>query len=283
MRRLFLPAIFFVIAISGFSQDHLNVMSFNIRLTLPQDSLNNWPYRKDKVTSQILFHDAHILGVQEALPGQMTDLQQGLKTYKPVGESREGGYSKGELSAIFVDTTRLKVLDSATFWLSENPTVIGVKGWDAALPRVVTWVKLRDKKTRKTFYFFNTHFDHIGKVARRESARLLRSKVSEIAGNSPVIITGDFNATPVDEPIQLLTDMAHPDRFTDARHISQTPHYGPTWTFNGFRKAPTSGNLLDYIFVRNNVSVLKHAYLSQTWDSRFASDHFAVFARVAIK
>lgn len=265
------------------AQDYLNVMSFNIRLQLASDSMNNWPYRKDKVIGQVLFHDAHIVGVQEALPIQMKDMQEGLKRFKYVGVSRDGGLDKGEFSAIFYDTTRLTVLQSATFWLSENPLEVGAKGWDANFPRIVTWAAFKDRKTRKRFFYFNTHFDHMGKVARRESAKLLKQWVAEIAGKSPTIITGDFNATAEDEPIQILTNMNDPQRFIDARHISKEPHYGPMWTFNGFKTAPTSGSLIDYIFVKNNVEVLKHAFLSQTWDSRFASDHFAVFARVVVK
>lgn len=265
------------------AQDYLNVMSFNIRLQLPSDSLNNWPHRKDKVIGQVLFHDAHIVGVQEALPNQMREMEAGLARFKSVGVSRDGGFDKGEFSAIFYDTARLKVLQSATFWLSENPAAAGSKGWDANYPRIVTWARFRDLETGKEFYHFNTHFDHIGKVARRESAGLLLRMVNEVAGKLPVIVTGDFNARPDDEPIQILTKMDDPYRLTDARHLSQQPHYGPEWTFNGFKVSPADGPRIDYIFLRNGVQVLKHAYLSQVWDNRFASDHFAVFGRVVVQ
>src|SRR6476661_4876937 len=101
----------------------LNIMTFNIRLNVASDSLNAWPYRKDKVASQILFHEANMVGVQEALYDQMMDLQTRLTGYKYVGGGRDDGKQKGEFSAIFYDTARLQLLQSQTFWLSEQPAV----------------------------------------------------------------------------------------------------------------------------------------------------------------
>lgn len=265
------------------AQKPLNVMTFNIRLDIAVDSLDGWPYRKDLVAGQILFHEAHIVGVQEALPGQMMDLQQRLKAYKYVGVGRDDGKMKGEFSAIFYDTTRLKVRRSATFWLSETPGVAGQKGWDAAYPRVVTWAEIKDRQTNKQFFVFNTHFDHVGQVARRESAKMLLQKINEIAGTKPCIVTGDFNAKPSDEPIQIITDPSSLLHLTDTKRISKTPHYGPEWTFSAFKVRKTDGDCIDYIFTKQKVAVLQHATLSQIWNTHFSSDHFPVFARVAIQ
>jgi endonuclease/exonuclease/phosphatase family metal-dependent hydrolase len=258
-------------------------MSFNIRYNTPADSLNAWPYRKDKVASQILFHEAHIMGVQEALHEQMMDLQERLPQYKFAGVGRDDGKEKGEYSAIFYDTTRLQALQSKTFWLSQTPEIAGSKGWDAQITRVVTWIKFRDRKTKKIFFAFNTHFDHIGKEARKESAKLVLQKVKEIAGSTPAFVTGDFNAHPDDEPIQVILDAANPLRLTDSKEISKTPHYGPIGTFNGFKDRERDDQPIDYIFVKGKWNVLKHATISQSWKGRFASDHFAVLTRLSIK
>ena len=265
------------------AQDHLNVMTFNVRYNNPNDSLNAWPHRADKVSSQILFHEAHIVGVQEALHDQMLDMDRALTKFKYVGGGRDDGKEKGEYSAIFYDTTRLQALQSQTFWLSETPQVPGSKGWDAAITRIVTWAKFRDMKTRKEFYLFNTHFDHIGKVARAESAKLLLKYANQIAGSMPYIVTGDFNAHPDQEPIQVLTNPKDPVHLTDTKSISATPHYGPTGTANAFRPKEVSDKPIDYIFIRHGVKVLQHATLSQTWEGRFSSDHFPVYARVVIQ
>ena len=260
----------------------INVMTFNIRLNIASDSLNAWPFRKDKVASQILFHEVNLLGVQEALHDQMIDLQERLPQFKYVGGGRDDGKEKGEYSAIFYDTTRLTVLNTATFWLSETPEIAGSKGWDAAITRIVTWAKFRDKLSKKVFYAFNTHFDHMGKIARKESAALLLKKVKSIAGDTPAIITGDFNATPTDEPIQVITDAANPVRLTDTKAISATPHYGPTGTFTGFQSKERDDQPIDYIFITRKWKVLKHATISQGWNARFASDHFAVLATLVL-
>jgi endonuclease/exonuclease/phosphatase family metal-dependent hydrolase len=260
------------------AQHELNVMTFNIRYNNPGDSINAWPNRKFYVSSQILFHKAHIVGVQEALHEQITDMAKELSNYKHIGVGRADGKQAGEYSAIFYDTTRLVLLQQATFWLAEQTNIPGKKGWDAAIERIVTWAKFQDKASRKVFYHFNTHFDHIGKIARKESANLVLQKVKEIAGKTPSVITGDFNASPDDEPIQVLTAADNPDKLLDTKQLSASPHYGPNGTFNGFRSKETSDKPIDYIFVNFGFKVLQHATLSQTWQGRFSSDHFPVFA-----
>jgi endonuclease/exonuclease/phosphatase family metal-dependent hydrolase len=276
--------LFIIVAFSpALAQTSINVMSFNIRYNTSRDSANAWPNRRDLVASQLLFHEAQIIGVQEALHDQMMDLMERLPGFRFVGVGRDDGREKGEYSAIFYDSTRLQLLSNKTFWLSPEPDVPGVKGWDAANTRIVTWAKFRDRKSKKDFYMFNTHFDHIGKQARKESAKMLIESVNKIAGKSPVIITGDFNSIPSDEPIRIITDSENPLRLIDSRAISKSPHYGPTGTFNGFGPKETSNDPIDYVFVRNNVKVLKHATFSQTWQGRFSSDHFPMFVQVLIQ
>src|SRR5574343_145727 len=271
---------FLLFAASAASAQPLNVLTFNIRLNTSSDGENAWPFRKDKAASQILFHQVHLLGVQEALHDQMVDLQQRLPSFKYAGVGRDDGKTAGEYSAVFYDTTRLIALQSATFWLSLTPEVPGSKSWDAAITRIVTWVHFRDRKTKKDFYAFNTHFDHMGKVARAESARLLLKKVKDIDGKKPVIVMGDFNAEPEAEPIQILVDPANSDKLINSIGLSKTPHYGPTGTFNGFKNAELSDQPIDHIFLKNGGKVWQHATLSQTWKGRFSSDHFPVLATI---
>ena len=274
--------IFIVIIMSMVSNaQELNVMTFNIRLHVKSDSLNAWPYRKDKVASQVNFHNVHLLGVQEALHDQMMDLRQSLTQYRFTGVGRDDGQTKGEYSAIFYDTTRLKLLGSSTFWLSQTPEIPGSKSWDAAITRIVTWAKFRDMKSKRIFFAFNTHFDHMGKEARKESAKLLKQKVKEIDGSGPVIIMGDFNSKPTDDPIKILVEQNDKDRFTDTKQVSATAHYGPEGTFNGFTSKETDNEPIDFIFFKGKVKVLQHATLSQTWGGRFSSDHFPVFAKLS--
>ena len=268
-----------LLAAVNMQSQELNVMTFNIRYNTKNDSLNAWPYRKDNAASQVLFHNVHILGVQEALHEQMMDMGQSLSRFKFTGVGRDDGKTKGEYSAIFYDTTRLTLAESKTFWLSLTPEVPGSRGWDANITRIVTWARFRDTRTKKLFFEFNTHFDHIGQEARRESAKLLKRKVKEIAGNNPVIIMGDFNAKPSEEPIMVLVN--DPDKFTDSKALSVQPHYGPEGTFNGFGSKERDNEPIDHIFLKGKWKVLQHATLSQTWGGRFSSDHFPVFAKLS--
>jgi endonuclease/exonuclease/phosphatase family metal-dependent hydrolase len=284
MKKVFLFAFIIIGCVNAVSsQTTLRVMTFNIRLNTASDSLNAWSYRKDNVASQILFHKIDLLGVQEALHNQMLDLQQRLPQFKYVGGGRDDGKTKGEYSSIFYDTTKLQLLSSNMFWLSETTSVAGSKGWDAAITRIVTWAKFKDKRSKKIFFAFNTHFDHMGKIARRESAKLVLQKVKEIAGSTPAVITGDFNAEPTDEPIQVIVDKNNRLSLTDSKELSQTPHYGPTGTFTGFQSKERNDQPIDYIFLKGNWKVLTHATISQTWMGRFASDHFAVMAELMLK
>jgi len=203
MAKLFGILLLSLVSSTAITQE-LNVMTFNIRLNTAADSMNAWPYRKDNVASQILFHDVHIVGVQEALHDQMTDLQQRLPRYKYKGVGRDDGKEKGEYSAIFYKKDRFKIKDSNTFWLSETPSVPGSKNWDAAITRVATWAVFYDKESKEEFMVINTHFDHIGKEARAKSAELLVAQADKLAKSTPLIITGDFNCTRDDKPYEVI-------------------------------------------------------------------------------
>ncbi len=271
-------SLFFVFNLSA--QRPINVMSFNIRLNVASDGINAWPNRVEKATSQILFHDVEILGVQEALHNQMEDLRQNLPGYKFSGVGRDDGKTKGEYSAIFFDSTRFQELRSGTFWLSKTPEVPGSKDWDAAITRVCSWVELKDKNAgpnASSFFFFNTHFDHIGVEARKHSAELIVEKIKQIAGNSPVILTGDFNTEPDKDPYHIVTGY-----LKDSKFLSKEKHFGPDGTFTGFESKEKSDQPIDYVFVSDGITVLKHATLAESWQGLFSSDHYPVFAQLQI-
>jgi endonuclease/exonuclease/phosphatase family metal-dependent hydrolase len=227
----------------------------------------------------ILQNDIDVMGTQEVLSTQLTDLLGGLPQFGYAGVGRIDGISAGEYSAVFYKKVRFELMRSGTFWLSENPTAVGVKGWDAAIERIVTWVILKERSSGKEFAFVNTHFDHMGQVARRESAKLLLSKVKEIAGQLPVFVTGDLNATPESEVVQLLVAAGNADRLTDSRAIAPTV-LGPAWTFHGFGSVPLeSRTIIDYIFVKNKVTLQQLKVISEMKDQLYLSDHNPVVVK----
>lgn len=168
---------------------------------------------------------------------------------------------------------RFERVESDTFWLSTEETK-PVRGWDAALPRVVTWVRLRERTTGRELFCFNTHFDHLGRQARIESAHLLRRKIAGIAGESPVVLMGDFNCGISSKPYKILTAGG----LRDAARVSQHPPHGPRKTWRGL--AGLLGSTIDFIFVRGAITVSQYAVLSDEWDRRVASDHRPVVADI---
>lgn len=262
-------------------RNSLRVMTFNIRYNEPKDGINAWANRKTKVADVIRFHKADAVGVQEALIGQLKDLESILPDYAWCGVGRTDGKSDGEFSAILYRKSRLKLVETKTFWLSEKPNTIGSKGWDANLPRIVTWAKFLDRQTKRTFYHFNTHFDHIGKIARTESSKILLAKTREIAGKLSFVVTGDFNAEESTDVYKILIGKAETggNKFLDARYISRNGHFGGTSTFSGFKELEPNRKI-DYVFVKEGTEVYEHAILSDRWDGLWASDHLPVLAEI---
>ena len=267
----------------GDSSAKLNVMTYNIRYDNPEDSLDNWQYRKERVANSILFYDADILGTQEVLHNQMEDLKKSLPGYESIGVGREDGKEKGEYSALFYKKDRFSVIDEGYFWLSETPEVVGSKGWDAAIERIASWAKLKDNNSGKEFLALNTHFDHVGKIARRESVSLILNKLADLSNGLPIILMGDFNANPESEVIKQIIDTSNENHLIDSRSISPVV-YGPEWSFHAFGRIPyDKRSLIDYIFVSKGVKVSRYGVLAEMENDEFLSDHAPVMASVEIK
>lgn len=269
-----------LVPVFAFAQSKFSVMTFNIRLNIASDSSNAWEFRKDMVSSQVRFYDVDVLGIQEGLIGQVNDLKLALPSYEFVGAGREDGKERGEFSGLFINSKQFKILDSGTFWLSQQPAVPGSIGWDAAITRVCTWALLQDNEKKHKCYIFNTHLDHMGRLARVESIKLILSRIDEIARGFPVVLMGDMNSSQNDDPIKTITNRTNKIPLFNSSEISVNGHYGPTGTFNGFTSHELSNDPIDFIFVSENIEVLKHATISESWMGRFSSDHFPVLAKL---
>jgi len=259
----------------------INVLTYNIRLAIPGDAPNTWEHRKQNVFQVIREANPGILGVQEALKEQVSDLEAAFPGYTKTGVGRDDGKEAGEFSPLFFDTTKYVLIKSGTFWLSQTPLVAGSRGWDAACNRVVTWIQLKEKKSKTVFFVFCTHFDHLGEMARRNSATLLLHAVDSLSGNKPVIVLGDFNSVPGSEPYDLITEKSNPQHLTDARLDCKHPS-GPEFTFTGFKPGPQPGVRIDYIFLKNNVQVLSFNVNEANDGQYYPSDHLPVSATLKI-
>jgi endonuclease/exonuclease/phosphatase family metal-dependent hydrolase len=254
----------------------LRVMSFNIRYGTAADGEDHWEKRRELLFATVEAFKPDLLGTQEVLAFQADELRKRLTGYGFVGAGRDDGQGKGEMTPIYFRTDRFEKLDEGHFWLSETPDKPGSKGWDTSLPRVASWVKLRDKAAKRELYFFNTHFDHRGQKARLESAKLIRKRLGALPGDPPAVVTGDFNTGEGSEPYQALVG-GEGVKLTDAYRAAHPTRAKDEGTFNGF-KGTRTGPRIDWILHTEHFAATAAAIDHTSKGGRYPSDHFAVTA-----
>ena len=258
-----------------FSQDIITG-TFNLRYDNPNDSGNLWKDRQAAAAALIRFHQFDILGTQEGLFNQLEDLQKSLPEYAYYGIARDDGKTKGEYSAIFYKRSRFAVLDSGDFWLSEHPEKPGF-GWDARNNRICSWIKLRDKQSKKQLYVFNVHYDHRGIQARIESSKLILDRIRQIATGKPVVLTGDFNGNHQSEWYLYIRNSQF---LKDALFQVKDPYIN-NGSYNNFRAGNPSKEIIDHIFVTKDFVVKRYGILTDTYHGKFPSDHYPVLTQLA--
>lgn len=271
MKTIF--TIFWTLCVAMIYAQSVDVMTFNIRLDNTEDKGNSWTdgNRKERVKQLLRSEKPMIFGVQEALHHQVMFLEKNFPNYQRVGVGRDDGNQKGEYVAIFFDKERFQLLDSGNFWLSETPEIPSL-GWDGTCcNRITTWVKLRYKTN--DFFVFNTHFDHEGRVAQRESAKLILQKIKEInSSNNPVIVMGDFNITSDNEGIIFMKKELI-DTYQTYKNI-------PKGTFTAFKLNEEPTERIDYIFISKGLRSKKYKIIDKKIDGLYPSDHFPVRTRI---
>ena len=271
----------------------LRVMTFNIRYGTALDGENAWEKRRELLGETIRALRPDVLGTQECLAGQAEFLRTALPGYGCVGVGRDDGKLAGEMCAIFYREDRFRLLAEGHFWLSETPEVVGSRGWDAALPRLVSWVRLRARDdTMRTLVCFDTHFDHVGEAARLASAQLLRERAQAVAGGAPAIVLGDFNA-PADagrpgpyaallgraQEAQEVGEAEEAEERLALRDVYRQLHapQPDEGTFHGFT-GRRDGERIDWILATPDWVPLAAAIDRTGRDGRWPSDHFPVTA-----
>lgn len=275
MRKYLLLIIFPLLAQS----QNIKVMSYNIRVDFGGDGVNNWEFRREFLADQIQFYNPDFIGTQEGKIHQLQYIDSTLTQHKYIGHSRDNSETEGEFCAILYNQIKFKCLSTATFWLSETPDQKS-KGWDAAYERICTYGLFEEIKSKKQFYVFNTHLDHIGEKARTKSAELVVQKMKAInTKNLPIIFTGDFNSEANSAAYSYISR-----HLNDSKTVSKTKSFGPSGTFNAFDFSKPVNILIDYIFTsKNNIDVNKHAVLSDSKDCKYPSDHLPVYTELYLK
>jgi endonuclease/exonuclease/phosphatase family metal-dependent hydrolase len=278
---LFLPSIM-ILSSCNPHRNEITLMTFNIRLDLAADGENRWENRIPVVAAYMDSVAPDIAGMQEVLHHQLLDLLEIMPGYSYVGTGRDDGKTGGEYSPVFFRDDRFILRDNSQFWLSETPEIPGSISWDAAITRIVSWAALEDRQSGEIIYAFNTHFDHRGVEARRRSAELISGRIPEIAGDSPVILLGDFNIRKESADYEFMSNLfAENNRLANAELISETPVKNAESTFNGFRH-DIEPRVIDFIFVDDNFRVLFYRVDEVLENGIFISDHWPVVSDVVL-
>jgi len=263
------------------TSDTLRVATFNVRIRTTSDKgAKSWANRKTQVAQIINSYQFDVFGAQELVDkAQEQELSRLLPSFASVSYGRDNqSGSSGERLAIYFNQHRFTLKQDGFFFLSETPDQVS-KGWDAALNRICQWVLLHDKITKRDFYFFNTHFDHIGRQARAGSAALIINKIAKIAANVPVICVGDFNASPNETAVYQTMTNTLSDTRNKAGIVEGTPG-----TFNGWNLTSATFNdnvRIDYVFTSVGIGVYEYRVINDQFTTdTYPSDHFPVFTRI---
>lgn len=255
----------------------IKVITYNIRYNNPADGENSWPLRKNSVNNIFQQYQADVWCLQEVLHSQLIDIQPLLSTYSWVGVGRDDGKEAGEYAPIFYKTDKYQLINSGTFWLSPTPTIAGSKGWDAALPRICTWVELKDKSSHKIFRVYNTHFDHQGKKARKESVKLILANIRMLADSLPILLAGDLNSEPCSKAYKMvLCNKKYGFKDSYQKQAKQC-------TFTGFKVNGSICKRLDFIFYNPSFHLVQYQIIQDTRGSYYPSDHLPVMAVFTLK
>ena len=258
------------------AQAPLRAMSYNIRYGTAPDGEHVWSNRRALVIGVIIDHAPHILGVQEALRGQLDELAPALPRHRELGVGRDDGRTAGEYTAIFIDTMRFEVVDDGTFWFSDTPAVPGSTSWGNRITRIATWARLADRGAGDTLRVYNLHWDHESQPSRERSAQLLLERIASDGSRSDaILVLGDFNADEANPAFRAVVadDRA---RLRDAFRIVN-PDPKVVGTYNAFQ-GDSTGGMIDHVLVGTEWTVLAAGIDRRRIGQLWPSDHFPVWA-----
>jgi len=270
MKKIIISTILFAFCYSLHAQ---KLMTYNLRYDNPNDGINKWELRKENIINLINGYSPDVFGTQEGLCRQLAFLDENLPDYSYLGVGRDDGKKKGEYCAIFYKHSTYKIIKESTFWLSTSPKKISV-GWDAVLERICTYVLFENKKSGKQFWVFNAHFDHIGKKAQYESAKLILKHIQKLNQNNlPVVLMGDLNLKPESEAIKYLAENMIDSHLTAEKKSN-------IGTFNAFKHNEAVTDRIDYIFVDKSTKILNYKIIDLKVEGRYPSDHLPVMIEI---
>ena len=299
MKKRLLQLALVLLTVCSLHAQELYVCTYNLRYknSSDTDAGNGWNTRRTYLINLVNFQQPDLLGVQEALPAQMTDMRNGLTEYGSIGVGRNDGANSGEYSAIFYRKETMVLLDNGDFWLSDTPYKpskgFPSKGGSTTYYRICSWGKFFHKPSGTVIYHFNTHMD-LDETNRQQSYYLIKQKIEEIASKTaPVIVTGDYNAVQTEDSYKLFLNSGFLyDSYTRAKQKFVTNGTCPGFNANNYSTAGGDYRRIDHIFVTrafnvDHFAVLNPCYYSTSgtasYHLRAFSDHSPVFAKLSLR
>lgn len=269
IRNLIFPLIF----VSFCFAEKMTLATWNIRYANVEDSArgNAWSKRLGHIVQIIRFYDFDIVGMQEVRNGQAEDLEKALPEYELIQKD------SSESNLILFKRDSIVLLDSGKFWYSETPYERSL-GWDSKIIRFCAWAKFSFRG--KVLVLFNAHWDHKGRLARKESAWLTVRQMAEISNGDASIFCGDLNTDPKSSPIEILKA----SKFLKNASENAEIRYAPANSYNGFTVSRPSDWQLDHIFTSREIRIFRYGVLNDMyWDEdtwRYPSDHLPVMIQI---
>jgi len=240
------------------SVNMLTLVTWNIQVGSDQSYTGNgWAKRKLALLQVLRSVEPDVICTQEGLPAQIQYLSQGLTTYSFTGVGRDDGKDAGEHCTIFFRKSRLELLQSGTFWLSDTPDTPN-RTWDGMYKRICSYGQFLDRVSGKKFFVFCTHFP-LNPGAQPKSARLVARKIAELCGDSVVFLAGDFNCGPDSEAWKIFEQSA----LSPSNQTHKTYHvFGQPLL------------CLDTVFTSGSVAIIEQRVLNEKVNGVWPSDHF---------
>ena len=243
----------------------INIMSLNIRCGGDSDG-HSIEERRPRVKDTVKRLSPDVIGFQEVTPEWLDRLHN---DYGDIYEIFNVWRDTEELESAPILWKKEKFLcrSKGVFWLSDTPDVMS-DGYDP-VRRACQYAVLTEIETGKSFVFMNTHVGFI-EANQAKSCEVIKDFAKEFSA-LPVFITGDFNFQPGTLGYTAMTEY-----FTDMNAAAR----GDTGeTFHGYYHGYEPTELVDYCFVSHSVTPVDCEVMRETFDGKFASDHYALKIR----
>jgi endonuclease/exonuclease/phosphatase family metal-dependent hydrolase len=276
----------------------LRTMSFNVRYVGTTEDVigaNGWYNLTDPANGRasralqiVRDYQPDIIGTQEMLDVQLKDfsgqtMAKGLSDYGYYGVGRTNGIAAGEYAAIFYRADRFTQQSAGTFWLSPTPEVAGSIYPGAGSIRIASWVLLDDQLSHQQLFVLNTHLDNVSNEANNYAAGLIRQRLPELAGDAPIVLTGDMNSTETSSVVRTLMGLNDPGgiQLGDAYREVHPVVASNERTFHGYGGG-TIGSRIDFVLHSEELTPIGASILRTSYNGKYPSDHYPVTAEFTL-